>query len=498
MTRLTPADDVVRDRQDRGFFGQPRSLANVFGVEMWERFSFYGMQGILLIYLFYPSSSDPTQDGLGLPQATAAGIVGAYGGAVYLATIVGAWLADRLLGPERMLLSSACCVMLGHIALSALPGLWGVAVGLVLIALGSGGVKSNATAIVGTLYRPEDPRRDAGFSLYYLGINLGGLIGPLLTGLLQSTVGFRWGFGVAALGMAVGLAQYVLTRRRLPPLAREVPNPLPRRLHWLVGAGAGLLVVLVAAGILTGMIRVDNLSAVVIAVTAVAAVAYFVVILSSRRITPVERVRVFGFIPLFLASVAFWSLYQQQFTVLTLYADSQLNRDVLGWQIPVSWVQSINPVFIIILSGVFTWVWTRLGARAPAAPVKFGLATVVMGAAFLLFIPWSQNRESSTPFLVIVMILFVFTIAELLLSPVGLSVTTKLAPTVFRTQMVALFMLSIALGTAITGWLSRFYPRDPGAAETRYFLVLGVAAIIVGAILLACAKPVLRLMRGVR
>ena len=180
----------AQSRSDTGFFGQPRVLANLFGVELWERFSFYGMQGILLIYLYYSAA----EGGLGIDEAVATGIVGAYGGAVYLSTILGAWLADRLIGPERTLFYAAICVMAGHIALAVCPDLAGVGLGLVLIALGSGGVKANATSLVGSLYDEHDARRDAGFSLFYMGINIGALLGPLLTGLLQKEAGFHWGF----------------------------------------------------------------------------------------------------------------------------------------------------------------------------------------------------------------------------------------------------------------------------------------------------------------
>lgn len=487
----TTAQPPASRDEDTRFFGQPWSLVHIFGVEMWERFSFYGMQGILLIYLYFSVADG----GLGLPEAVAGGIVGAYGGSVYLSTILGAWLADRLFGSERVLFVSAIVIVSGHLALALLPGFVGVGVGLVLVALGSGGLKANATSVVGTLYRPDDVRRDAGFSLFYLGINLGAFLGPILTGLLQSTLGFHWGFGLAALGMTLGLVQYSFGRRGLPASAREVPNPLPRSRYPLVAGIAVGAVVVIAVLVLTGVIQADNLATIVIVVTVVAAVAYFAVILGSRRIDATERSRVWGFLPLFLTSVAFWSLYQQQFTVLTIYSDKRLDRDLFGWEMPVSWVQSINPVFIIILSGVFAAIWTKLGTHQPSTPVKFGLAAIIMGSAFLLFLPFSGGGANSTPLLAIVGILFVFTVAELLLSPVGLSVTTKLAPAVFHTQMVALFFLSIALGTAISGELVKFY--DP-ENEVPYFSILGGIAILVGIGLLLSVKPVLRLMRGVR
>lgn len=487
----TTAQPPASRDEDTRFFGQPWSLVHIFGVEMWERFSFYGMQGILLIYLYFSVADG----GLGLPEAVAGGIVGAYGGSVYLSTILGAWLADRLFGSERVLFVSAIVIVSGHLALALLPGFVGVGVGLVLVALGSGGLKANATSVVGTLYRPDDVRRDAGFSLFYLGINLGAFLGPILTGLLQSTLGFHWGFGLAALGMTLGLVQYSFGRRGLPASARAVPNPLPRSRYPLVAGIAVGAVVVIAVLVLTGVIQADNLATIVIVVTVVAAVAYFAVILGSRRIDATERSRVWGFLPLFLTSVAFWSLYQQQFTVLTIYSDKRLDRDLFGWEMPVSWVQSINPVFIIILSGVFAAIWTKLGTRQPSTPVKFGLAAIIMGSAFLLFLPFSGGGANSTPLLAIVGILFVFTVAELLLSPVGLSVTTKLAPAVFHTQMVALFFLSIALGTAISGELVKFY--DP-ENEVPYFSILGGIAILVGIGLLLSVKPVLQLMRGVR
>ncbi len=475
--------------EDTGFFGHPRPLANLFGVEMWERFSFYGMQGILLIYLYYSAS----EGGLGIKESTAAGIVGAYGGGVYLATIVGAWLADRVLGPERTLFYAAVVVMCGHIALSAVPGVLGVGIGLVLIALGSGGVKANASSLVGSLYAAGDERRDGGFSLFYMGINLGAFVGPLLTGFCQETWGFHVGFALAAVGMAAGLVQYSLGRGRLPASTKVAPNPLtPTERVRYAGVGVGVVVV-IALVVLVGLVTADNLSDVVVGVTVVASIAYFVVMLASRQVSPVERSRVWSFVPLFVANAVFWSLYQQQFTVVTIYSDKRLDRDLLGWEMPVSWVQSINPVFIILLAPVFAAVWTRLGARQPSTPVKFGIGTVLMGVAFLLFLP-VPGGEHEASLLALTGILLVFTLAELFISPVGLSLSTKLAPQRFTTQMVALYFLSIALGTAMSGKLAAYYDwRD----ETAYFLWLGVTAVAVGVVLLLCTRPIRKLMAGV-
>ncbi|WP_439653571.1 peptide MFS transporter [Quadrisphaera setariae] len=458
---------------------------------MWERFSFYGMQAILAYYLYYSVADG----GLGIPQATATSIVGAYGGLVYLSTIVGGWVSDRLAGRERVLFWSASVVMAGHIALAVLPGLAGVGVGLVLVALGSGGVKATATALVGTLYAEGDTRRDAGFSLFYLGINVGALIGPLLTGLAQSEVGFHVGFGLAAIGMALGLTQYAVGRRGLRGgEASRVPDPLPaaQRLRWALVAVA-VVVVIAVAGLL-GLLPLAGLATIVAGTCAVASVAYFAFLLRSSRIDAVERRRVLAFIPMFIASVAFWSLYQQQSTVVALFADSQLDRSLFGWTVPASWVQSINPVFIIVLSGVFAALWTRLGSRQPSAPVKFAAGVGVMGVAFLLFLPMSDPAPHSAPLLGLVGVLLAFTVAELLLSPVGLSLSTKLAPKAFPTQMVALWFLSTALGSALAGVFAGNWTPE---GQAGYFSVLGLVAIALAVALALVAGPIHRLMSGV-
>ncbi|MDS0133749.1 MULTISPECIES: peptide MFS transporter [unclassified Amycolatopsis] len=477
-------------QQDTRFFGHPRGLANLFGVEMWERFSYYGMLGILPIYLYYRVE----QGGLGLAQESALGIVGAYGGLVYLSAVIGAWVADRLLGSERTLFYSAVLIMIGHISLALLPGLAGIGVGLVCVAVGSGGLKSNATAIVGTLYAEGDERRDAGFTIFYMGVNLGGFVGPLLTGLAQTEVGFHLGFGLAAIGMALGLTQYTFGRKNLGDKAKEVPNPLPSSQRALAVGAAVLLVAAVVTLVVTGVVNPGNLADVVVWVVGVISVIYFLVILTSGKITAVERSRVFSFIPMFIASAVFFSLYQQQFTVVAAYTDQRLDRDLFGWVMPVSWVNSINPVFIIVFAPVLAALWTKLGERQPSTPMKFVLGTVLMGAAFLLFLPMVGSGKNASPILAMVGILFVFTIAELCLSPVGLSLSTKLAPEAFRTQMVALNFLSISFGTAMSGKLAEYYSVDD---EAPYFSTVGLVAIGVGVLLFLGIPFIRKLMKGV-
>jgi proton-dependent oligopeptide transporter, POT family len=482
--------EVQGSSRRRTFFGHPVGLANLFGVELWERFSFYGMLTILGYYLYYVAADG----GLGLPKSTATGIVGAYGGLVYLSTVLGGWIADRLLGMERTVFYGGVVVMAGHIALAVVPGLAGLGVGLVLVALGSGALKANASSLLGTLYDKNDPRADGGFTLFYLGVNLGAFVGPLATGLLQSRIGFHYGFGAAAIGMALGLAQYVIFRRNLGSHGRIVPNPLPpRAIGKVIGVVAALALAVVAL-FSAHLITLATLSQFTTAVLVVASIMYFVVMLTSTKVSDTERIRVRAFIPLFIANAVFWSLFQQIFTVLAIYSDERVNWSVFGWTAPSSWIGSIEPVWIILLSPVFAILWTRLGNRAPTTPHKFGYGVIGVGAAFLLFLPMAQTTGKMVPALLVAGIMVVFAVSELLLSPIGLSVTTKLAPEAFRSQMMALLFFSVGLGTAMSGVLAQHY--DP-ADEFAYFGILGAVAILAGVVVLLMSPRISRLMEGV-
>nr|WP_227873258.1 peptide MFS transporter [Brachybacterium ginsengisoli] len=485
---ITPERDS-HNPSGRTFLGQPGPLANLFSVELWERFSFYGMQGILAIYMYFAA----TDGGLGIDETVALGIVGAYGGSVYLFSILGALVSDRLLGAERTLFGSAVMIMLGHIALALIPGVPGLMAGLLLVGVGSGGLKSTAATLVGSLYSRDDPRRDAGFSIYYMGINIGGLLGPLVTGIAQQQWGFHLGFGLAAIGMALGLLQYTLTRKGLPQSVHEVPNPLPRR-YYPLWAGIGIaVVVLVLVLVLTGVLNAANLATVVAALAVIGAIVIFALLLTSKKLGADERSRVVSFIPLFIGTAAFFALFQQQFTVITLYSDTRLNREIFGWTMPISWVQSFNPFFIIVLAPLLAALWTKLGTRQPGTPLKFGVGIILMGSAFLLFLPMAS--VVAVPVLWIAMIMLVATVGELWISPVGLSLATKLAPAAYPVMMMALYNLSVALGTSLSGALAGFYSAE---TETAYFGALGAITIAIGLLMLLIAKPVSRGMRGVR
>jgi POT family proton-dependent oligopeptide transporter len=294
--------------------------------------------------------------------------------------------------------------------------------------------------------------------------------------------------------MALGLSQYVLFRGNLGAHGRDVPNPLPGNAVGKAVAVAVIAAAAIAGVIRLGWVRLSNLSQVTTGVIVVAAIAYFAVMLTSARVGDSERARVRAFIPLFIANAVFWSLFQQIFTVLAVYSDERMNWSIFGWTAPSNWIGSIEPVWIIALSPVFAVLWTRLGTRAPTTPRKFAYGVVGMGLAFLCFVPLAGVSGRAVPALLVMAIMVVFAISELMISPIGLSVTTKLAPEAFRAQMMALYFFSVGLGTALSGVLARYY--DP-AHEVAYFGILGVVAVAAGAVVYVISPWISRQMNGV-
>jgi POT family proton-dependent oligopeptide transporter len=330
--------------------------------------------------------------------------------------------------------------------------------------------------------------------LFYLGINLGAFIGPLITGVLQTRIGFHWGFGAAAVGMALGLAQYVAFRRNLGDHGRTVPNPLPRSAIKVVVGAAIVVIALIVVAFVSGLLKLSNLSQVTTGVIIVASIAYFVVMLTSSKVDAVERTRVRAFIPLFIANAVFWSLFQQIFTVLAVYSDERMNWSIFGWTAPSNWIGSIEPVWIILLSPLFAIMWTKLGNRAPTTPRKFAYGVIGMGIAFLLFLPMADTEGKAVPALYVAGVLAVFAVSELMLSPIGLSVTTKLAPEAFRAQMMALYFFSVGLGTSMSGVLAKYYDA---AREAAYFGIIGAVAVVAGVVVFVLAPWISREMEGV-
>ena len=472
------------------FFGHPRALGTLFHIELWERFSFYGMQSILLIYLYYSLTSG----GLGIDQGLAGGIAGVYGGSVYLATILGGWLADRVLGPERTLFYSGVVVMLGHVLLALIPGVPGLVVGLVCIALGSGGVKSSASSLLGSLYETEAlrPLRDAGFSLFYLAINVGALFGPLLTGTAQTRINFHAGFGLAAIGMAVGLWRYTRSRHTVPDVG--VPHPLSPAVRQQVLAGLILLLAIVAVLVGTGIVNTGNFSKVVLGINAVVVLSYFGWMLGSPGFSATEKRHVRAWIPLFLVCCMFWMLWGQVFTALVVYFDEVVPRVIYGFEVPVAWGASLQSVWVLLLSGSMATLWTWLGRRQPHTPMKFALSLFVMALGYYCFVPYTRSGEPMSIW-VFALALMVLTVAELLISPIALSFATKIAPASFRTQAVAVHFLSISLGFTAGGALFNAWYSKEGMAD--FYQILSTGSLLTGLALLLVVPVLNRMLKEV-
>jgi len=452
------------------FFGHPRQLSTLFHIELWERFSFYGMQGILAIYLYHSVG----EGGLGFSKAVAGGIVGAYGGSVYLSPILGGWLADRLWGAERTLFYAGILVMCGHIALALVPGVDGMICGLVCIALGSGGVKASASSMVGSLYEDEQlrPLRDAGFSIFYIAINIGGFFGPLITGLLQENVGFHYGFGAAAVGMAFGLWRYAVGRKALPHLG--APLPLPASQRKIAIAIAIAIILGIIAAVHFDKLQLGNFSRVLLGVVILATLAYFTRLLLDPKVDANHRRYILAYIPLFAAICIFWAMWFQIYTVVTVYFDETMNRKIGSFEIPVSWKDALQSFWVILFSGVMATLWTKLGEAQPKTPLKFALSLFILGLGYLCFVPFIKTG------VVMGLVVFAFaillnTLAELLLSPISLSFVTKIAPEHVKTQMVALNFLGLSLGFTLGGII---FEKNYGVslAENTPFDFTGLAA----------------------
>ncbi|WP_329134946.1 oligopeptide:H+ symporter [Streptomyces sp. NBC_00670] len=440
---------------DKTFFGHPRGLATLFMTEMWERFSYYGMRALLPLYLVAPG-------GLHLSATTATAIYSVYLSLVYLLAMPGGWVADRVLGPRKTVAVAGAIIMLGHLTL-ALPSAGTFYGGLGLVAIGSGLLKANISTMVGHLYDgPDDPRRDGGFTLFYVGINVGAFAAPLAIGTVGENVNWHLGFALAAVGMGLGLAQFLLGTRHLSPRSDVVPTPLSAREKSSTlrktGAWAAAAVIFYAIIGLTGVYTLNWLMVPITVAGLVIPVFVIARIKRDRSLDRAEQSRMTAYIWFFVAAAVFWMIYDQGGSTLSLFADESAKNTVLGWGFPVSWYQSVNPVLIMAFAPVFAAVWLALNRRGkePSTVVKFASGLMLVGVSFFVFLaPLSiADGGHKAAALWLVAIYFVQTMGELLLSPVGLSVTTKMAPAKYASQLMGVWFLAVTAGDATTGLLS--------------------------------------------
>jgi proton-dependent oligopeptide transporter, POT family len=489
---------IVESVPQKGFFGHPKGLLTLFFTEFWERFSYYGMKAILVYYMYYKVS----KGGLGIDEQTALAIVSIYGSLVYMAGIIGGWLADRVFGTSKAVFYGGIFIMLGHLAL-AVPGSVSMFfVSMILIVLGTGLLKPNVSSIVGEMYSEKDNRRDAGFSIYYMGINLGAFLSPLVVGTIGMDYSFHLGFGIAAVGMFFGLLVFALTKKKNLGLAGTiVGNPLSpaekKKVSMIFGAAIVIVGIILGIMIPAGKFTFTTVISLVSILGILIPTTYFIVMYRSPKTTAVERSRVLAYIPLFIAAVMFWAIQEQGSTILANYADKRTQLDFAGIHISPAWFQSLNPLFIITLAPAFAWLWVKLGNRQPSIPQKFSLGLLFSGLSFIIILlpAYIGGSHSLVNPLWLVLSYLVCVLGELCLSPVGLSASTKLAPAAFSAQTMSLWFLANAAAQALNAQMVKFYTPE---TEMAYFGVIGGASIILGIILLAISPKIQGFMKGVR
>jgi POT family proton-dependent oligopeptide transporter len=482
---------------DTAFFGHPRGLSTLFFTEMWERFSFYGMRALLLLYVTAPL----TAGGLGFSASEGGAIYALYTSMAYMAALPGGWIADRLIGQRRAVLWGGIIIAAGHFT-AAIPSLATFYLGLVLIVVGTGLLKGNVSVIVGQIYTPEDQRRDAGFSIFYMGINLGAFLAPLVCGYLGQRVSWHTGFAAAGVGMTLGVIQYALTAKSLlgdaglHPAASPAETAVAGRQARLWG-GLALAAFLVVA--LVGYSGALPITAVAVAdvggvVLLLSTVVFFGWLFFAGDWTRAERRRLYVIAVLFFASALFWSVFEQAGSTLNLFADRNTRTEVFGLAFPSSWFQSVNSFFIFTLAPVFAWLWLRLAARGqePTSPAKFVWGLVLVGLGFVVLVGPARAAEAGTlasP-LWLILTYLLHTMGELSLSPVGLSAMTRLAPARIAGLVMGVWFLGTSVGNFIGGRVGGLYES---MALPTLFGAVGAFAIVSGLVLAIFVKPMSRL-----
>lgn len=500
----TPVDPASADRS---FFGHPRGLSTLFFTEMWERFSYYGLRPLLVLFM----SAALAQGGFGMDRKQASAIVGIYAASVYLASLPGGWVADRLLGLRRAIMLGAVLISTGHICIglsafahSKVPFF----LGLIFIVLGTGLLKPNISAIVGDLYPEGGARRDAGFSIFYMGINSGAVLGQTVTGLLGEKFGWHFGFGAAGVGMLIGLGFFAARARKtlgnlgLEPTRHPDPAVQTRQeriIKLALAAGLGLLALVVVLAA-TRVIHLDpqaigqSMTYVLVGM----AVFYFAYIFIFGGLNGDEKKRVAVIAILFVFAAIFWSAFEQAPTSLNLFAKDFTNRNVAGFVIPATWFQNVNSIFIVLLAPFFAALWLKLAKRGanPSSPAKFafGLLFGGVGFAVMIFAAYAVVESNGTikvsAWWLVVSYIFQ-TMGELCLSPVGLSSMTKLSPRKYVGQMMGIWFLATALGNLIAGLVGGNVDPENLKQMPRLFIATTISLVAAG-ILLAALSPLIK------
>jgi POT family proton-dependent oligopeptide transporter len=493
--------DNARAGADTRFFGHPVGLATLFFTEMFERFSYYGMRALLILYMTHKV----VEGGLGFKDAKAGSIYGLYTAMVYLLCLAGGWIADTFVGQRRAVLVGGILISGGEFCL-LVPGELPFYAGLVLLMMGTGLLKGNVSTIVGQLYPPGDKRRDSGFSIFYMGINTGAVVAPLICGWIGQHFGYRLGFGVAGLGMVVGVSQYMAFGRYLGtaglhPAGSGSPE-LDRRKR-----NRGLLAALAVVALLCAFAALGSAGAIAITPELISnvlgcfllliSVVVFSWLIFGKGWTPEERKRSTAVLVLFVSSAVFWAALEQAGSSLNLFADRSTHCVILGFAFPSSWFQLVEPVCVVLLAPLFAWLWLAMAHRDPSAPAKFSMALVFNAVSFAILIPAAAIAGGGTKVSALFLLgtYFMQALGELSLSPVGLSAMSKLAPARAAGFMMGIWFLSTSIGNFLAGKAASLYSSMPLPSLFGYVAAFSIAAAVVMALL---TKPTMRLMSGVK
>ncbi|MEU9011454.1 oligopeptide:H+ symporter [Streptomyces sp. NPDC048479] len=487
MASSLTKDSASSAVSEKTFLGHPRGLATLFMTEMWERFSYYGMRALLVYYLVSGGADAATGSqggGLAMTTAMATAIYSVYVSMVYLMAMPGGWFGDRVWGARKTVTIAGFVIMAGH-GLLAVPGQAMFFVGLVLVAVGSGLLKANISTMVGHLYDgPDDPRRDGGFTIFYMGINLGAFAAPLVIGTVGKEYNWHLGFALAAVGMALGLAQLLFGTRHLSAKSSVVPNPLSaderKAVLTKVVAVVAVLAVFYGAVVAMGVYTLNWALVPLTLAGLIIPIAVLVRIKRDKDLSPGEHSKMSAYIWFFVAAAVFWMIYDQGGSTLSLFADGKTAGTLFGFDFSATWYQSLNPLFVMALAPVFAWLWLWLARKnqEPSTIVKFTMGLVVVGASFFVFIvPMGMAGDGTkvSP-MWLVSIYMIQTIAELCLSPVGLSVTTKMAPQKYASQMMGVWFLAVTAGDCATGLLALAGVDLNGTSIIAMQALLAVAA----------------------
>ncbi|MFI7246518.1 peptide MFS transporter [Streptomyces qinglanensis] len=502
MTRTTAQTQTERTRQSPGIGlnGHPRGVLALVLAEAWERFSWNGMRGILVLFLV-----SSVRGGLGVAPATAVAIYGIYSSAAYMLAVPGGWLGGRVLGPRRAVLLGGAALALGHFSM-ALDTVATFCCGLLVVAAGTGLLKPNIAAMIGELYERQGmgERKDAGFTALYVGVNIGSVAAPLVVGTAAEKVNWHIGFAIAGVGMLVSLFVLLLNRRALSDVGRA-PSPMDQRQRSTTvrraGLGAAVGIVLLVVDIASGDFGINHIVNVMPVLGFIIPILYFASILKNGALTRKDRSRIKAYIWFFSVAVLFWMVYDQSGSLLSLFADGKTDRNLGGWEFPASWFQSVNPALIILLGPALAALWgsTARRSKEPGTVTKFSFALVLVGASFgvMAGAGWLAGGRGpgKVSVLWLLAVYLLQAIGELCLAPVGLALSTKLAPAAFVSQLLGLWYMAGATGHAINGWVTRL--NDP-MGDTAYYGVWAIVALVAGTSFLLCSNRLGVLMRGVQ